>query len=251
MPGGRPPECVVNFFKRMGLFKSLVFVYVAFTGLIIVAHFLEKKPTPGTVIVLNGTSAVGKSSISRALQDKMRSKPLLGMGLDSLFVAVLPKRYISEATEETKPVMQGHAQKTPDGHDVFYLEVGPEGRTVISGMHHAIAAYAKQGNNVVVDYILYEREWLNELMAVLQHIPVYFIGIKADLDVIEQRERNRATSPKGHARAYYQKVHEGLLYDLELDTTNMSPEQTADRIKDFVESGVKPVSFEQMRKNRK
>ncbi|MCB9493232.1 MAG: hypothetical protein H6679_03085 [Epsilonproteobacteria bacterium] len=147
--------------------------------------------------------------------------------------------------------MQGRAQKTPEGHDVFYLDIGFEGRKVIAGMHHAIAAYAKQGNNVVVDYIMYDRAWLDELMKVLKDVPVYFIGIKANINVIEQRERERGTSPKGHARAYYQKAHEGLVYDFEIDTTNVGPEQVAEYIKNFVESSVVPTAFEQMRKSKK
>jgi chloramphenicol 3-O-phosphotransferase len=50
-------------------------------------------PLPGTVIILNGTSSSGKSSILRALQDLIEV-PLLDAGLDR-FLWMLPRRYLN------------------------------------------------------------------------------------------------------------------------------------------------------------
>lgn len=103
-------------------------------------------------------------------------------------------------------------------------------------MHRAIAAYAKEGSNVVVDYILYKPEWLSDLVLALKGMKVYYIGIKTPLEVIEEREKGRGTSPVGHARSHYDQVHQGMVYDLELDTSKSTPEESAQKILEFVKA---------------
>lgn len=44
---------------------------------------------PGTIIVLNGTSSAGKTSLATALQDALLPTPYLSLGFD-LFMAMLP-----------------------------------------------------------------------------------------------------------------------------------------------------------------
>lgn len=34
----------------------------------------------------------------------------------------------------------------------------------MSGMHHAITAYARADNNCIVDYIAYKPEWITDLV---------------------------------------------------------------------------------------
>ena len=48
---------------------------------------------PGTIILLNGTSSSGKTSIVKALQDSME-EPYLDMGIDR-FIWMLPKRFLN------------------------------------------------------------------------------------------------------------------------------------------------------------
>ena len=85
-------------------------------------------------------------------------------------------------------------------------------------MHRAIAAYANTGNNVVVDYIKYEPEWLPDIQNALHGIKVIWVGVTANLESIEQREKKRGTSPEGHARSHYHTVHQGITYDLMINT---------------------------------
>jgi chloramphenicol 3-O phosphotransferase len=47
--------------------------------------------TSGRIILLNGTSSSGKSSVARALQEVL-SEPYLHLGIDT-FIAMLPSRY--------------------------------------------------------------------------------------------------------------------------------------------------------------
>jgi chloramphenicol 3-O phosphotransferase len=102
-------------------------------------------------------------------------------------------------------------------------------------MHRAIAAYAQSGNNVIVDYIKYEQPWVADLKNALKGIKVVWVGVTASLESVQQREKMRGTSPEGHARSHYHTVHQDMNYDLMLDTDNLRPEQSADKIIEFIQ----------------
>jgi chloramphenicol 3-O phosphotransferase len=93
------------------------------------------------------------------------------------------------------------------------LYIGDSGKKVITGMHEAIACYAKTGNNVIVDYILYDPGWCVELDQKLFDVPHYWVKMDIDLEILDQREKARCTSPVGHPRSHYFIVHDNIKYD--------------------------------------
>jgi len=128
----------------------------------------------------------------------------------------------------------------------FYLMVGPVGDSIMHGMHHAIAAYAGQGINCVVDYITYKQEWIPDLCDALQGLTVYFVGVDCPIDVLEQREKARGrVFVEGHARSHYTTVHEYVnnMYDLRVDTGTADAITCAQRIKEFITAHPKPQAF--------
>lgn len=210
------------------------------------SHSSKSIVPQGSVVILNGTSGVGKSTIQKKLQE-LFEKPYLKVGIDNLFVGVLPEKYLNGTASQPEAIWTTSTTTTPNGKPIFTLTFGPDGRKIISGMHHTIAEYARTGNNVIVDYILYDPAWLPELVAALQNVRVYFIGVHASLEVIEQREKERATSPLGHARSIYDTVHSGCTYDLFINTTNISPDQAAIQIKNFIEKNPTPQAFKSLK----
>ncbi len=216
--------------QKITLFKNICYtacfgVVILFTGGCMNNTTSSKS---GTVIILNGPSSVGKSSIIKAFQAK-QSIPWLSIGIDNFFVGVLPPKFYLENKPEHYVVMRGVSSEDKDGK-LFTLEVGSEGQKVIKGMHRAIAAYAQCGNNVIVDYIKYEQDWIPDLKEALHGINVIWVGVTASLESIQQREKKRGTSPEGHARSHYHTVHQSINYDLMLDTDNLTPEQASDEI---------------------
>ncbi|MDE2063774.1 MAG: hypothetical protein KGJ00_15330 [Bradyrhizobium sp.] len=59
-----------------------------------------------------------------------------------------------------------------------------------------------------------------------------FVGLFAPLEVLEARARARGDREIGLARWQYGRVHEGVAYDLEIDTTTMDPMDCARLIRD-------------------
>lgn len=199
-----------------------------------------------TVIILNGTSVSGKSSIQKALQEKL-STPFMAMGIDSILVKMMPERYFLGDAPDKKNVLWGEFDTDVQGNPLFHLFFGEQGRSVMFGMHDAIAAFANNGNSVLVDYIRYEDEWLPHLTNAMDGVNAYFIGVDIPLTVLEEREKARATSPVGHARSHYDIVHSNATYDLRVNTAENSAEEIAEQIIAHIEEQA-PTAFATMRK---
>jgi chloramphenicol 3-O phosphotransferase len=187
--------------------------------------------TPGTIIFLNGTTSSGKSSILNHLQI-MLSGPFLDAGIET-FIWMLPERYLHQ--RELWDTVLGHA-----------AYAGPLGHTLFSGMHHAIAALSRAGNHILADHVLVEPDWVRECAILFHELPAYLIGIHCPLEVIEQRERDRADRTLGQARKQYDRAHAHGIYDFVIDSSLATPEACATLIRDYVTSGAQPMAFKRL-----
>ena len=200
----------------------------------------------GTVVLLNGPSAAGKTSIQKKFQESFK-QPFLRLGIDDLFDKILPDYYglgeIHPKGNFLEKDIRWVETIAVEGKEAVKLHVGPLGRKVIAGMHQTLAAYAEVGNNIIVDYILYDQEWFPELVKALESVKVYYVGLQYPLEVLEQREKQRANSPVGHSRSHYKQVHHYSKYDLVLNDYNLSPEKLAEIIANYIETNPEPKAF--------
>ena len=175
------------------------------------------------VVLLNGVGSAGKSSIARALQ-AIAAEPFLHVQMDA-FLDMMPERL------QDHP--DGFAFETvhEDGKPLVVITGGPVGRRVMRGMRHAIAAMAAQGNNLIVDDVMLAGERA-EYATLLSAFAVFWVGVRAPLDVLEARERERGDRLIGLARWQYDRVHAGMRYDLEVDTSSATPMDCARLIKE-------------------
>ncbi len=240
----------------MQLFRPLFLTPLVLILAIPILYFWKRKPTEsqktGIVILLNGASASGKSTLQKELQ-KLFPTPYLGIGLDNFFVGVLPTRFVTGPRQDgdinQELVMQGVPSVDDQGNKLFTLLVGPVGDQIMRGMHHAIAAYAAQGNNCIVDYITYKKEWVTDLCAALDGITVYVIGVDSDLEILEEREKARGRSfVEGHARSHYETVHTFMnnTYDLRVNTSTTDAATCARAIYDFIAAQPQPGAFSKL-----
>jgi chloramphenicol 3-O phosphotransferase len=160
------------------------------------------------VIVLNGGSSSGKSSIARCLQTLLPD-PWLTFGVDS-FVDALP------------PAMQD----SPDG-----LRFAPDGQVIVgpgiaslqAAWCQGIAAVARNGVGVILDEVflssgIAQQRWREAL----DGLRVLWVGVKCDPHVASLREAARGDRVPGMAALQAHRVHQGVTYDLEVDSTAMS-----------------------------
>ncbi len=158
------------------------------------------------VIVLNGGSSSGKSGIVRCLQEVLPD-PWLAFGVDS-FVDALPAK------------MQGS-----DGGISFAADggvsVGTEFRALDAAWAEGIAAMARAGARIIVDDVFLggphsQQRW----QKALDGLDVLWVGVRCDSAVAAGREIARGDRVRGMAASQAHLVHEGVSYDLEVDTTH-------------------------------
>ncbi|MEX2158024.1 MAG: AAA family ATPase [Dehalococcoidia bacterium] len=189
----------------------------------------------GRVIIINGSSSSGKTSIALELQKLLEPQPLL-LSIDAFLAMLPPVGHLgmswAERTNENGAVENAPLRWVfPDepGGPVR-IEVSEAGHRLVRGMHRAIAALAQTGNDVIFEHVFLEPEWQADLRDALAAVDVTFVGVRCPLDVIEERERVRGNRVLGQGRGHYDVVHDGAIYDIEVNTNEISPRQAARRI---------------------
>ena len=199
----------------------------------------------GNIILLNGTSSSGKTTIARALQEVMET-PYLHTGIDQFLIERLPKRLIVYSDGIHPATAEGWLAVFRD-EALSQVRIGPIGYQWITGMYRAIAALAEEGLNVIIDDVIYDRRVLKAAVRTLPAQRVFFVGIRCPLEVAEGREQARGSRAKGGARTFYDLVHLHGIYDLEVDSVNYSPIECAIKIKSGLQAKPTPSAFSQLR----
>ncbi|MYT72265.1 MULTISPECIES: AAA family ATPase [unclassified Streptomyces] len=166
------------------------------------------------VIVLNGGSSSGKTSIARALQEVLPGI-WLTLGTDT-FVAALPSA-------------DAGIEFGADGT----VTVGPEFRTAEAAWITGVAAMAAAGARIVVDEVFLggpasRSRWHRALAA--HALNVLWVGVHCAPEVAARREATRGDRITGMAAKQAELVHAGVAYDVVVDTGTRSAEACAREI---------------------
>lgn len=176
----------------------------------------------GRVVVLNGTSSAGKSTLASGLQDRWPG-PLLDAGLDR-HLAMLPRRYMNQAWSEV------FGYEYDEHGSILRVVPGPVSHRLVVGLHRAAAAHALAGFDVVVDHVLLLPRWVRDLRTAMTGLDVTMVGVRCGEPVLSQREAARRNRTLGQAAAQLHDVHAHLAYDLEVDTAALDPPRAADQV---------------------
>lgn len=202
----------------------------------------EPSPRTGTVIILNGGSSYGKTTLAKALQD-LRPEPTLLMGID-LFWFTLPARQLDLDRVDPEyyrcEMMQG-----PLGEE-FVIRPGPLLTRLMKGRYQAIARFLDLGFHVIADDVIWERPWLEETLRILAPYRTFFIGVFCADAVSWQREVARGDRHPGWARGSGRAAHQDAIYDLTVDTSHQSAEHCARAIKQALDAGLQPTALQRM-----
>jgi chloramphenicol 3-O phosphotransferase len=168
------------------------------------------------VIVLNGGSSSGKSSIARALQDIL-PKVWLTFGVDALIEA-LPGR-----GDDPRSGLVLEADGT--------VTVKPEFRALEDVWYAGLAFMAHNSASLILDEVLLTGGvGQRRLQAALNGLDLFWVGVHCDPNVAAAREMTRSDRVQGMAMAQAVAVHRGVTYDIEVDTTGCSASECASRI---------------------
>ncbi len=178
---------------------------------------------PGKIILLNGASSSGKSSLAHAVQARIE-EPFWHISIDHLRDSgVLPMARI-RAGEFQWATMR----------DAFF-----------EGFEQSLLAYVRCGNNLIVEHIMESRAWLLRLAGLLVGQDAFFVGLHCDLTELERREIARGNRRVGDARRDFHQIHSYCLYDLELDSA-APPEINAERLIAAWRSRAAPSAFQRL-----
>jgi chloramphenicol 3-O phosphotransferase len=173
------------------------------------------------VIVLNGGSSSGKTTIAACLQDMLPS-PWLHLGVDTL-VDAMPQALL---TSENGIAFGSDGSVRP----------GPAFRELEAAWMRGIAAMARAGARIILDEVFLSGvDARNRWQAALADVLVLWVGVRCDPAVAAERERGRKDRIAGMATSQAHLVHVGMAYDVEVDTSEMSGVECARRIAQLVD----------------
>jgi chloramphenicol 3-O phosphotransferase len=162
------------------------------------------------IVLLNGASSAGKTTLAKALQRRL-ADPLLAVGIDTVVFA-LPARWLNP------PGWHDVFRYTGEG-DSLAITAGPLGDRLVAGLHRMVAGLAELGWDVVVDHVLLDAGWVRDAATVLAPYPLLSVGVHCPLDELIRRESARGDRTLGQARAHFETVHAHVGYDIEVDTS--------------------------------
>ncbi len=198
----------------------------------------------GKVIIINGGSSAGKTSMALEFQE-IESEPYFLLGID-MFWFSMPQKEI-DLERVTPQYYRWCQEKTEDGLE--YFRILPE-RLLNESMlarYTSMTAYLDRGLNVIADEVLWSQEWLLESLRVFHNYQTYYVGVYCSDEELRRREIQRGDRYLGWARGSQIYAHKDAIYDLKIDNTTLSPLDCAKMIKQFVDTNPNPEAARKMR----
>ena len=220
-------------------------------------------PAPVAILV-NGPSSSGKSTLCRALHDRLVS---LGDGDPAVSFArvafddvvlliaetLFPVSFVTLAGGDlqrliSREVHDGRAAweyvddpgstSSSDGHPRVRLVLRDDTRRLLAGIHRGWGEHLKLGTNLIIDHFFQERDWSEEALDVIEKsgARIFSVGVYCSVQELERREASRADGelegrPLGLARRSSELCHShGLEYDVTVWTDQQTTEESVDAI---------------------
>ncbi|HEX3722950.1 MAG TPA: hypothetical protein VHV31_09175, partial [Nitrolancea sp.] len=147
-------------------------------------------------------------------------------------------------------------------------ELEPLVSLLYAGLYESIAALSRLGLNVVVDVGHHDaysvpRGVLADCARRLAGLPVLFVGVRCPIEVIMERRNAGQVGREGAyavgsadesvpapVQRWQRDIHLPGIYDLEVDTSMLSPEACAEAIRQRLSNGPPPSAFRRLAARR-
>jgi chloramphenicol 3-O phosphotransferase len=196
----------------------------------------------GQIVILNGVPRSGKSSIVKVIQEEFDGA-WMNLGVDWYKRCVTPQKY--SPSIGLRP-----------GAEALHLE--PFVVAAYRALYESIAAHSRAGLNVVVDvghHDSYSRPLgiLERSAKMLTGLPVLFVGVQCPVEEIVERRRktwNLQWEPGDPipepVLRWQREVHRPGIYDVEVDTSVLTPEECAGIIRERLHRDERPTAFDRI-----
>lgn len=220
--------------------------------------------TTPVVILVNGASSSGKSTLCRALQERLTdladgdsTATFASVAFDDKFRLITDKLYAIDFVKRSGGDLSRLASRVPhDGRAAWEyiddsnangkhggtprirLALSPHTRRLLTGIHRGWAEHLKLGTNLIVDHFLQEKDWSDEVFRVIEESGArcFLVGVFCSLEELERREASRGDGrvegrPLGLARRSDEICHaHGLEYDVTVWTDRQTVVESVDSI---------------------
>jgi len=189
----------------------------------------------GLIVLMNGTSSSGKTSISTEL---INQKEFLfhHLSIDDFFHNF--NEFIDKKFPDFKPTRE------VDDHVVAQIIFDP----IVSMFYSTVKLFSEMGLNVIVDTVIENDKWFNECLDVFSDQPTLFIGVICSKEELIRREQLRGDRQIGLASSQFNTVYCFNEYDLEVNTEELNPKECAEKILSFIKSNKEYSVFKKLSK---
>ena len=189
----------------------------------------------GRVVVLNGASSAGKSTLAARVVAARASvgECWIHVAIDDAN-AKLPPPWFDVVTFRGPYAADGiRFEPSEEG---FVVAVGDVGRRLLAVYRRSVALWARNGFDVIVDEVVFDAEAARDWDDALAGLDVTWVAVRCSPDVAAARELARGDRTIGLARGLSAVVHRHVRYDLELDTTDADPDDVAAELDAFLQA---------------
>lgn len=181
-----------------------------------------------TVILLNGPSSSGKSTLAQALQEKLET-PFLHIGIDKI-IEMMPWHLNNWEGGKSEMGFWWKESRDQENHKIYEIQMGPYAKKIRDVYKEVVKTLANNALNIIVDEVAFGNVEMQVWREKLKDFNTYYIGINSELHTLEEREKVRGDRILGSARHQFYTVHEDIQYDLIINTDKESLEDSIDKI---------------------
>jgi len=199
----------------------------------------------GRILVLNGTSSAGKTTLANVLQQALPDK-YEQVGLDLTLQSVPPELFVISDDVDHPPV-EGWLIPLRDGVQIALPTLGPAAIHELERMYASFGTRADTGVNLIVDDVLWHPRALAMAIAHFADRDAWLVGVYCPMEVAVEREKRRRDRAVGGAALFAEEVHRHGVYDIEVDTSMLTPEEAAQRVIAAMSTAGHPTAFRDLR----
>ncbi|MCW5892274.1 MAG: chemotaxis protein [bacterium] len=194
-------------------------------------------PAPGPqVILLNGPSSAGKTTIARALQARI-AEPFLRLSFDDFVFAHAARYYRgadgparSETNEWIDEGCRIVTTSAPGEPPAVRAEFGPVFRRTFAAIGPTVRTLVATGSRVILDHVIADEWMYDSWLEACGDLDVLRVGVTCALPILESRERARGDRVLGRARGLVSVVHTFTAYDVVVDSGAATVDQCVEAI---------------------